>query len=290
MKKYLLIINPRAGSARAIEDDLVVFFQKRRVQLDVVKTKGPLDARRLAKKAVGRYSVVIAAGGDGTVNEVINGLALSDVKFGIIPAGTENALAAGLGIPFNHMAAARVVARGRVKTLDLGKARRRYFILTAGVGLDAKALNDVQPDLKKLLGKHVYPLQAAGTILTHVPAKLEVWIDDQVLPRWGYFVMVANVKWYGANMEIAQYAKPDDGYLDVCIFKKTDVLSMFKYFVSASSKGAIPLTEFSGIEYFKAKKVVVKSKKKVLAHTDAEMIGTTPVTFTAVPKGIKVIC
>ncbi len=290
MKKYLFIMNPRAGSARAVEDDLIELFAKKKCKLDIVKTKRPLDAKRLAKKAIGKYDVVIAGGGDGTINETINGLADSDTKLGIIPMGTENALAQGLGIPLDHVAAANIILKGKSRLFDLGKAKDRYFILTAGVGLDAKALSDVKPIIKKFLGRGSYPLSALKTILTHVPSKLEVWLDDQVLPRWGYFVVIGNVKYYGSTMELAQYAEPDDGYLDVCIFKRTDVINMFKYFVSAASKGFIPLTDFPNIEYFKVKKMKIKSKKPALAHTDAEIIGSTPLTIKIHPKAIKVIC
>lgn len=290
MKKHLLIINPRAGSAKSIEDDLIEIFARQGARLDVVRTKKPLEAKRLAKGAIGKYSIVIAGGGDGTINETVNGLAGSKTKLGIIPMGTENALAQGLGIPLDYRKAAELILKGKTSTWDLGKAKNRYFILTAGVGLDAKALSDVKPVLKNLLGRKAYPIAALKTILTHVPSKLEVWLDDQVLPRWGYFVVIGNVKYYGSNMHLAQYAEPDDGYLDVCIFKRTDVLNMFTYFVSAASKGYIPLTEFPNIEYFKVKKVRIKSNKPALAHTDAELIGNTPLTVTIHPKAIRIIC
>jgi YegS/Rv2252/BmrU family lipid kinase len=290
MRRYLLIINPRAGSAKSIENDLRFFFRKRGIILDVKKTNRPLHARMIARRAIGKYSVVIAGGGDGTINETINGLAGSDVRLGIIPMGTENALAQGLGIPFSHVAAAKVIARGRAKIFDLGRANGRYFILAAGVGLDAKAIADIKPVLKQLLGSKSYHVSAVKTVLTHVPAKLEVWLDDQVLPRWGYFVVIGNVKYYGGSLEITHQASPHDGYLDVCIFKRTDVINMFKYFVGAASRGYISLTDFANIEYFKVRRLVVKSKRPALAHTDAEMIGNTPVRIEACPKAIKIIC
>ena len=283
-------MNPRAGSAKAVKQDLIELFSKKKLKLDIVKTRKPLDAKRLAKKAINKYDVVIAGGGDGTINETINGLAGSKTTLGIIPMGTENALAQGLGIPLDPLSAAKIILKGKSKLFDLGKAKNRYFILTAGVGLDAKALSDVKPIIKKFLGRGSYPLAALKTILTHVPCKLEVWLDDQVLPRWGYFVVIGNVKYYGSTMELAQYAEPDDGYLDVCIFKRTDVVNMFKYFVSAASRGYIPLTEIPNMEYFKVKNIRIKSNRPVLAHTDAEIIGNTPLTITTHPKAISVIC
>jgi YegS/Rv2252/BmrU family lipid kinase len=288
--RHLLILNPRAGKAKKIEKELVELFKKNNILLEVKETKKPLDARSIARHAVGRFSVVIAGGGDGTINETINGLANSKTKLGIIPLGTENAIAQGMNIPLDPFKAAEIIIKGSSKTLDLGIANGRYFILTAGVGIDAKALSIIKPAVKKILGRTVYPLSAVHTVITHFPQKLEVWLDDQVLPRWGYFIVIANIKHYGATLHLAQLAEPDDGYLDVCIFKKTNVINMFKYFISASSKGSIPITEFADIEYFKAKKLKIKADKKVLAHTDAEIIGTTPISIRIYPKAIRVIC
>lgn len=288
--KHLLIINPRAGKAKKIEKELFELFKKNNILLEVKETKKPFDARTIARRAVGKFSVVIAAGGDGTINETINGLANSKTKLGIIPLGTENALAQGINIPLDPLKAAELIIKGSSKRLDLGIANGRYFILTAGVGLDAKALSTIRPAVKKILGRTVYPLSAVHTILTHFPPKLEVWLDDQVLPRWGYFVVIANVKHYGATLHLAQLAEPDDSYLDVCIFKKANVINMFKYFISASSRGSIPITEFAEMEYFKVKKLKINSNKEVLAHTDAEIIGTTPISIRVCPKAIRVIC
>lgn len=289
-KRYLLIVNPNAGGPAPDIDGLTAYFAHNNARLNVVRTKKPMEAKSIAKKAVGKYTVVIAAGGDGTVNEVINGLAGSRTPLGIMPAGTENALAMGLGIPLDCKRAAEHIIKGKARTLDLGRVKKRYFILTAGVGLDAKAMSDVKPVLKKMLGRGIYPLTALRTILTHVPAKLEIWLDDQVLPRWGYFVVIGNVKYYGRNMHLAQMAEPDDGYLDVCIFKRTDVINMFKYFISAASKGFIPLKDFPNIEYFRVKKMKVRSSKKVLTHADAEIIGKTPVGIKVCPGAIRVVC
>ena len=289
MKKYLMIINPEAGNSKAIEPYMLSFFEKHNIKLDVKRTKRPMDAKRFASQAANRYDVVIAAGGDGTINEVVNGIANSKAKLGIIPLGTENALAHYLKIPSDYKKVAKIIVRERFMTLDLGKAKNRYFILTAGVGLDAETVNDLKPFLKNLLGRGAYALTALKKIMTHIPSRLEIWLDDQVLPRWGYFAVIGNVKYYGGNIEITQYAKPADGYLDVCIFKRTDVINMFKYFISAASHGSIPLTEFPNIEYFRVKRLRIKSKKQVFAHTDAEIIGTTPLTIEAVPKAIKVI-
>ena len=288
--KYLLIINPRAGQYTKIENDLLALFTSKNIGLDIHETTGPRDATRVAKRARGKYDVVIAAGGDGTINEVINGLAEDGTALGIIPNGTENVLAQELGIPLNHMKAGKMIIRGRVKEFDLGKAKNRYFIMMSGVGLDAKASREVEmrPMLKKMLGRSVYPVAALRAYFSYNPKKLEIWLDDQVLPRWGYYAIIGNIKIYGGALSITPMAKPDDGYLDICIFKNKDLFSMMKYLVAAKFKNK--LAEAPSIEYFRVKKVKIKSKQKTYVHTDAEVIGTTPVSFEVVPKSIKIIC
>lgn len=288
--KYLLIINPQAGNAGRIEKWLSGLVEERGMVLDVMETRKRMDAKRFAEKAVGKYSVVIAAGGDGTVNEVVNGLAGSDTKLGIIPLGTENVLANGLGIPLDSDKAFDVILDGKSRRFDLGKANGRYFILMAGVGLDAKSVKDVGPALKRFLGSGAYHLAGIKNVLTHVPCKLEIWLDEQVLPRKGYFAVIGNSRYYGGGLEITQFAEHDDGYLDVCIFKRTDVFNMLKSFLSAASKGSIPIDELPNIEYFRVKKVRIVSEKPVLAHTDAEVIGTTPLNVGVCPKAISLIC
>ncbi|HII72193.1 TPA: diacylglycerol kinase family lipid kinase [Candidatus Woesearchaeota archaeon] len=289
-KRYLLIINPNAGQSRIIEEDIVRHFSKRGLKLDVCETRKPKDATRIARKAVGKYDVVMAAGGDGTVNEVINGLAGSETELGIIPAGTENVLSKELKIPQNHLDAAKKVIRNNGKLFDLGKAKNRYFIMMAGVGLDAKASRNVEirPALKKMMGRLAYPLVGLETYLKDKPSRLKIWLDDQRLPRCGYYAVIGNIKQYGGNIKITPKANPKDGYLDITIFKSKDVFSMLKYFIGAKWKDKI--VELPSIEYFRVKKIKIQSKDKVYAHTDAEIIGTTPVNIEVVPKAIRIIC
>ncbi len=287
--KYLMIINPRAGKSKKIEDELFEYFANKGERLDIVRTRKPLDAKKIAKRAIGKYKVVIAAGGDGTINETINGLAKSDVALGIIPNGTENVLAKELKIPLDTKKAAQRILAGKKKRYDLGKAGRRYFIMMSGVGLDAKTAHDMQfkPILKKMLGRGSYPLAALQTYFKYRPKKLKIWIDNQVLPRWGYFAIIGNIKLYGGNLKITPMAEPDDGYLDVCIFKNKDILSMMKYLIHASTKNK--MVEVPSIEYFRGKEIRIQSEDGTMVHTDAEIVGKTPIKITIEPKAIDII-
>ena len=114
--------------------------------------------------SVKKYDIVIAAGGDGTINEVVNGLAGSKIKMGIIPLGTANAFAAEFDIPFDVVKACGVIIKGKTKTIDLGIAKKRYFALCAGVGFDANTIKGVKLREKKLFGSFAFVLSGIRTL------------------------------------------------------------------------------------------------------------------------------
>jgi YegS/Rv2252/BmrU family lipid kinase len=303
ISEAVIIVNPDAGSFKRpnpirkaqsanhysfeeFESFCRSFFKKKDIRLEIKKTKLPLDAMRFAKQAAKRVPLVIAAGGDGTINEVINGLAKSGSVLGILPLGTENAFAREFGIPLDFRDALSFMLRKKPRVIDLGMAKKRYFLMMTGVGFDAQAASEVKPLLKRLIGRGSYHLTAVKTYLTHDSPMLSVWIDDQVLPRQGYFVVAGNIKYYGGNIRITPFARPDDGYLDVCIFKDKDIFNMLKYFLGVAYQGKH--VEFSNIEYFRCKRARIVSDGKVLGHTDAEIIGTTPIDVKVVPKALRI--
>lgn len=298
MATTLLIINPHACSGRNSQrmKEITDFFAYRKKSLDVAPTQSTRHATELAKKARKKYKIVIAAGGDGTINEVINGLAGGTARLGIIPIGTENVLAYELGVPTTILNACDVILAGRTKTIDLGLANKRYFVLMAGIGFDAQVASQVRPELKKMLGSMAYPLTGLGTLFRYKPQKLFIKLDNQVMERTGYFVVVGNAKYYGRvislktftrRSQVTPYADISDGYLDVCIFKNTDLVSMFRYVLEASIGN---ITTIPHIEYFKAKHIHIRSgKEPVLAHVDCEVIGTTPQDISVAPQVLKVI-
>ena len=284
--KYLLILNPNAGSSHNFLKNIFDHFKGH--LLEIKNTTAPKDATKYAKAAKGKYDVVIAAGGDGTINEVVNGLAGSKkTKLGILPLGTENVLAKELHVPLKPEEAIKRIIKGKSKKFDLGLANKRYFTMVAGIGFDAQVAADVPSDLKKLLGSYAYHLTAIRTFFTFIPSEMEIKLDNQKMLRKGYMVVVGNIKRYGWILELTKHAKAQDGYLDVCIFKNKDVFNTMKYLVSATTTKNIP--DLPNVEYFKVKQLTVKSKKPVLAHVDCEVLGKTPIKIKVLPKALEII-
>jgi YegS/Rv2252/BmrU family lipid kinase len=231
-----LIVNPVSGNGKSLRFLPVVLKQlmKSHTQFCVYQTKKQGDAIKLARGLSRKSKLIIVIGGDGTINEVINGAAKSRVKMGIIPAGTENVLAQEFKIPFNPVEATKIILKGKTKVIDLGKAKNRYFVLMSGVGFDAHVAAVVRPQLKRLLGSKAYYLTTLEEIFKYKHTK--IYIDDGKNKTEGYFVIVGNAKSYGARIELTPKADMCDGYLDVCLFKHKELLDIFRYIASARVK------------------------------------------------------
>ncbi|MCK4546973.1 MAG: diacylglycerol kinase family lipid kinase [Candidatus Eisenbacteria sp.] len=289
MKRAHLIINPTSGTwMRRVDIDMIRGKLARRgISLTVFETRGPEDATAEARRVVAEETdLVIAAGGDGTINEVVNGLAGSGVPLAILPQGTENVLAQEFSIPLDLSDAADLLVRGQVVSIDLGLAHDRHFLLTVGIGLDAQIVSEVDPLLKKIFGSAAYPLTAIQTVVTFEPSEMEIRIDDEDRPRSGYFVIVGNSRNYAAGFKVTPLAKLDDGKLDVCIFKKRGIADLLRYVVATAQ---LKQADLEDVESVQAERIQIRSSGKLPVHADCEIIGTTPVNIRCVPGALKLV-
>lgn len=238
-------------------------------------------AREFAQKG---YDTVIAGGGDGTVNEVINGLVGSKSRLGIIPMGTANILALELNLPYEIEAACQVIATGKSVRIDLGNAGGRYFACMAGVGFDAHVIQKADSKLKKVWGILAYPLTLLWEFLFYRFRKIKVYIDDQPLPRSGYWVTISNGKYYAGKLPFAPKADMQDGYLDISIFKHRDIFHLFLYMLGIWRN---EVDKIMSIEQFQCKQIVIKKGKNGV-HVDAEYLQKTPVTITVEKQVMEV--
>jgi diacylglycerol kinase (ATP) len=272
-----VILNPRARSERAqsLADELAELAP----EADLRLTEKAGDARRLAADAAREgFRVVVAAGGDGTVNEVVNGLAGSETALGVLPLGTMNVFAKEHALP-TALAEAWAVARaGVVRHLDLAAANDAHFIQLAGVGLDAQIVKETTWESKRALGPLSYLLSAAH-VASRTPPRIIVESDARTCE--GSFVLVGNGRYYGSKLIVFPEARPDDGLLDVLIFKNLGYLDIARYL------GGIIVgrhTDLSDVEYFQAAEARVRSAEDVPVEVDGELSGTVPVRFRIAGK------
>jgi len=283
MPPILVIINPTARSERARELCRKIEHLSPRAYVRI--TNGPGEAQALAHQAVTEgYERVVAAGGDGTINEVVNGIAGSRTALGLLPLGTMNVFATELKLPVGNLRKCwDIIEHGHVKAVDLLRANDRHFVQLAGIGFDAQIVAATSFDFKKALGPLSYIISATQ-IASKKPPLLSVRGGGGT--REGSFVMIGNGRYYGGPFVLFKEAKIDDGMLDVLIFKNLGYLDIVRYFQAIMLGNH---TALSDVEYFQTAQVRVTSTEAVPVEVDGDVIGTLPVTFKVLPKGLNVM-
>ena len=264
-----IILNPRARSERA--DALVAELHQLAPEAEILSTAQAGDARRLAAEAVTRgFRNVVAAGGDGTVNEVVNGLAGSTVNLGVLPVGTMNVFAKEHGLPSGLAEAWNIVRDGRIREIDLAAADAVHFIQLAGIGLDAQIVKETPWESKRTLGPVSYILSAAAIAARTPPT---IFVETAEGNHEGCFVLIGNGRYYGMKLVLFPEAQPDDGLLDILIFKNLGYLDIARYL------GGVLLgkhTELSDVTYFQTRAARIRSTEEVPMEVDGELCGALP--------------
>ena len=289
-RHLMAIYNTHSGGGAYRRDLPLILDSLRGLGYDVEKreTAGVGDAARLAREAVkDGLDLVCVIGGDGTVNETINGLAGADVPLAIVPTGTVNVLAMELGIPLEPPDAVKLLAVGTMSWIDLGLAGDRYFGLMAGVGMDAAVVASLNPIMKKAFKEAAFAVQGFANYLTREEPLIRVTTAERTVE--GYFAVFGNSSNYGGGFGITPLADMRDGLLDVCVLKDKSFLSTIWYWTAALINAHI---KHPKVEYFRtemAEIVTVDEGKEVLVQTDGEVAGKLPLTCRVVPRALRVV-
>lgn len=291
MKSSLIIIyNPAARRAsRKKLEAARSFMEARGYAVTVVTTGKSGEAETLARQAVlQKPQLIIAAGGDGTINEVMNGLAFSGVPLGILPLGTTNVLAREIYLKQDLPALLRTISTGRPRPISLGRitARRnsteqtRYFCLMAGIGFDGQTVRDVDLKLKRHTGPGAYVLSGLRTLLSYAPAELVFSLAGQSVR--GYAAVLGNVSRYGGDFKVTPDARLEEPSLQACIFRGGKRRDLLRYvFLLLSGKQARDLL------YLNAEELTISGKAPV--QLDGDYFGETPATVTVARDAIRLI-
>ena len=257
------------------------------IDAEILEINKNLNISELTRQSIDDGAdLIIAAGGDGTINAVVNGMVNSSVPLGIIPLGTSNVFSIQFNIPSEISTACEKIARGEVRTIDLGKAGNRYFCCLAGIGLDAYVTKKADSGLKHFLGALSYVYEGITSLFRYHFRPIELIIDNKRNFHCGYIALIGNAKYYGGNLILWPDADPQDGLLDIVIFKKKSLPYILKSF-AAIRRGRLPVS--SDIEYFKGKLFDFSGKGQHDVHVDGEYIGTTPITISVQQASLKII-
>ena len=288
-----VICNPSSGGGAYDPEVLRAEFDG--YELDWVQTKGPGDASEAAREWP--EGLLIVAGGDGTINDAVNGLGKAGfpegVTLGILPAGTGNDLAATLCIPDDPDEAEDVIRQGRVRTLDVARVRssgigERFFINVATGGLGAEISDANEGELKKRWGKLSY-LRASFEIAKDFDVKeLDLYLDDELHRVRAVNVVVGNCRFAGGGWLAAPRANPEDGLLDVVIIEKLGLRDLVE--LAPASMARSDYLDREGVFSARAKEIRVETRSAGLEFTvDGEIVGDEPARFSVIPHALKVI-
>jgi diacylglycerol kinase (ATP) len=294
VRRAILISNPKTGryGARRLRpiEDVASQLRSLGVDVDLKLTGAPGEATDIAARAArDGTSDVIVAGGDGTINEAIQGMAGSKVRLAIIPRGTANVLARELNLPLNDEQATVVVARGNSRRIHLGRATvetsgtSRLFVLMAGIGLDASVVQRVQPRLKKRIGKGAFWVSGLSHLADWNPSPFTLEIDGQSYT--GTFAAIGKAARYGGDLAITPGARLEEPEFEICIIETTSRASYLRL-LSYAVRAGMPRNK-PGVRFIKAARVEARGDAPV--QVDGELIGTLPMRFEIASESLEVI-
>jgi YegS/Rv2252/BmrU family lipid kinase len=276
-------------------------WQARGWHVAIQPTQAPGHATELAKQAAAAGSdLVFAAGGDGTLGDVANGLAGSETIMAPLPVGTANSFARELNMPLplfrgKHqlLKAANLLLNGRIHRMDLGYTTNsqgdgRHWLLWSGAGADGYLVEHIEPRPKwsKKLGRLGYMLQGIALTIRYPAATAQIEIDGRTYDDHYLLALVSNCRLYaGGGLTISPQAKLDDGLFEVWLFQGEQILKLFQY--GALMKAG--RRDFAGIKMVHGRSISVNMTPAMPCQTDGELGGYTPITCTLKPGALRLL-
>ncbi|MDF2673534.1 MAG: diacylglycerol kinase catalytic region [Clostridiales bacterium] len=285
----LFIVNPTAGKGYA--NSLTTFIdeecRKSKIDYLIKCTSTPSDGTSISRWGAEKgFDRIVAVGGDGTVNDVLNGIVGTSAALGVIPGGSGNDFIRSIN---KHKEIKKIIndnIYGKILKSDIGICNGKYFINVASSGFDAQVVMETEKAKKIFSGSLAYIAAVIKTIFMYKGRKVNIKIDDYILTENTLLVAVANGKYYGGGMLPAPRAELDDGYFDVCHIKqvpKAKMLLLFPRFIKGKHES------IKEVSVFKGKKIVIDSNEELPVNLDGETFYSSQINFEILPKGINII-
>ena len=309
MAQFLIIANPTAGraagkgsSARRIEAARID-LERHGHAVQIVLETDPARVSELAEQAArDRVPNVVAAGGDGTVNAVVNGLMAAasgsplrvpETNLGILPLGTGNVFAFNMRIGRNSREATRVLRSNSTRAIDVGLARQpktgesRHFVLMAGLGFDAKVIEETSLRLKFVLRDFAYALKSLQNAVVHQGSQVTLRFEDgRHVSHAAWLLIVGNAASYAWDIRVTGDAKLDDGMVDVCLLPYENKLFSVQQAMMMLIGQHV---ERGTAHYWKTKGVTIEAAPEIPIQLDGDEWGRTPVEIKVLPGALQVL-
>jgi len=292
-QRVFVVLNPMAGSCTA--DDVRIALERHfgeQIELEIYETTGSDDEDVVSvvhEAVANRYNLVVAAGGDGTVSDVAEGVIGTNVPMGIVPVGTANVFARELDLPLTlDEACALLAGQHTISSVDAMKARGKYFVLQIGIGLDSLMIRDTEREAKRRFGRAAYVWTALTRLVGYQPVRFTIVVDGKRLRPRASQVLIAN----GGVLGVAPFRWgpnicPDDGRIDVCIVSARtalDYLGLIWHTLLGQQH------RDRNVRYLPAaESILINADQPLPVQADGEILGETPIRIEVVPDAVSVI-
>lgn len=293
-----IVYNPTAGprDVHGRLDRLCAFFSDHGWSVELLTTEKPGDAVSMARRAASDgLDAVLIAGGDGTVNEAVNGLVGSETALGVLPVGTGNLWAKQLCVPTYTLPnplrlreAARGLLRASVRRIDVGEVNGHAFLCWASAGFDAQVTTEMEPRdrVTKRLGALPYLVAAFLVAQDFRGVETSVRLDDDEVHGRALLVVVHNIQQYGGLVEVAPRAKLDDGFLDVLVFEGLGFGYVLRHLLRVLSQRYL---DDPNIVHRQAQRIEIQCEEPLPVQVDGDPLGTTPVAVRVIPRALRIL-
>jgi YegS/Rv2252/BmrU family lipid kinase len=286
----LFVVNPVAGKGKAqrLIPEIRSICSLCNAEYQIKETTKPGDAEAIAKWGSDNgYERIVAVGGDGTLNEVINGIAGTETSIGSVPGGSGNDFIRMIN---NHKDVRQIIAdnvKGNIKRVDLGKCNDRYFINIGSCGMDAEVAAEMQKMKKYFAGTSAYIAAALQTVFTYKGRKLKIEIDDNKFEANTLLIAISNGRFYGGGVEPNPEADIADGYFDICFIRQLSRLKMISalpQYLKNKHEGIQDM-----LSHYRGRKVKITADRDIGINIDGEIIFNNIMNFDIIPGGINII-
>ena len=286
--RVALVVNPVSGRGRSrlLASRVADLLRAGGHPVEIYRSGGPGEIRKRARELSDATERILVVGGDGTLNELLNGLAdPTRVPIAQLPNGTANILAHELSLPREPAGVARMLIEGPVRFLDMGLAGQRRFLMVASAGFDAMVTRSIALRRTATLGYLGYVAPILRTLRDYVPPRIEVRVDDGPAVE-GQLVLVGNTRNYGGLFTMADLARCDSGRLDVCVLRNASLGGLVRAAVSGLTGG---LSRRDDVVYVTGRRIRIESDPPVPVQIDGDHAGTTPLEIEIRPAHVPIV-
>ena len=288
MKKVPVIINPISGHGIGLTalPQIAAGLRELGFEPEIHKTEKQGDARHFAAAAPDDCPYVVTLGGDGTLNEVLNGIVPRHIPIAVFPTGTGNVFCKEIGLRSNVPFFLSLFKVGTIRTFDVGWANGRSFFSVAGAGFNAEVVRRMNRADRGNMRMYEYIIPLFETYFRYPFPSISIEVDGEMVCKDAFLVEVGNTASYGGPMKFTIHANPDDGFLDVCAFRKTQKPKIFKHLMGTITRIHL---HYSDVVYCKGKVVRLTSPGVVPTHVDGDEGDNLPVEYTITPLAVNVL-